>query len=101
MTMSARSGSASTRPGICPLLEPREIVVLQRCPVLRLSGPGFDDEDASIEVAAGQPPDKTSGIGGDHDAELLEQLAGERIDVRLARLDVTAGRVPAVRSPHP
>ena len=82
------------------LLEPCEIIVLFRRPILRLSGPGVDDEDASVELSSRQPRDKTNGIGGDQDSEFFEQLAGESVDVRLALLDMTTGRVPAERSPR-
>ncbi len=83
------------------LLEPCEIIVLLRRLILRFSRPGVDDEDTSVELSSSQPRDKTSGIGSDHDPELFEQLAGEGITIRLALLDVTTRRVPAVRSPHP
>lgn len=81
------------------LPEPGEIIVLLRCPILRLSRPGVDNEDASVELRSGQPRDKARSVGGDHDSEFFEQLAGKGFEIRLALLDVTSGRVPAVWSP--
>ena len=87
--MSRRSGSARTRPGSLLLLEPCET---HRAPPAPDSGALRTRSRRRIpgrRTGPGQPRNKTSGIGSDHDSELFEQLAGEGIAIRLALLDVT------------
>jgi hypothetical protein len=69
--------------------------------VLRLSGPGVEHEYASVEVAAGHAADKAGVAGSDLDSQLFSHLTSERVEGRLALLNVTSRHVPAIRCPQP
>ena len=81
-------------------LEPSQLVVLVLRQVRRLAVPGGDDPDVLDHPLGEVRPalDVERRWAGDRclDAELLPQLADERVDRLLARLDVAARQGPAV-----